>query len=451
MRREIVPVRFAGDGSGEAPLTWAQADHWQAIAAAGQAATFGGSFAMPPSFTRDSASVLLSTLLGRHQALRTRLRFTADGSPRQVCSADGVIELLVAADADDPAAVAEQLVAEFRTTPFDFEQDWPVRMAVVPDDGFVHLVIVYLHLALDGGAAAVLMAEFDFTAPDLGVPTAPVTAVQPLAQAESQSQPSALRASAAALRYFGRVFRSVPLRLFEPRYPGPAEYRALRFRSPATRPALERIATEHEVSLPTAMLAVFAIGVARYRGDGQVWAMQLVSNRFRPGLAEAVSILVQASPCALDVGASTLAEALGQARSALLLSYKHAYYESGRCEQIRQQIGRERGAEVEISCYYNDRLGLLPPASASAGGADLGALLGQGELLADYGGPALPEFPLFFNVDSGGGVVEFPMTYDARYFTPDDLSRLARLVEEAAVELALTPDRPVLEQALLHR
>lgn len=450
-QRRSIAVEFSGAGCGEGPLTWAQADHWRAIAAAGRAATFGGSFEMPPSFTVESAVELLRAMLGRHQALRTRLSFHA-GEPRQVCAATGTVDLLVCEPENEAAEVlAQQLEAELRNRDFDYERDWPVRMAVVIGRDCLHLVVVYLHLALDGGAAAVLMSEFDAGGSQPPGPDTPVIAITPLEQAYSQSQPAALRTSAAAGRYFDHVFERVPAQLFgAPRRAGAPQYRAVRYRTPATRPALALAATRFDVPRSTVMLAAFAIGLARYRHDGRVWAMQLVSNRFRPGLADAVGILVQASPLLLELTAATVGQVVRLARSALLLSFKHAYYEAGSCDRARLAAGARRGVEIEVSCYYNDRLGVLPPDPGPLDTARLEpaqavpTLLAQGVLSTDLSVSALPEFPLFFNVDSQLGVVEFPISYDARYFDADEIAGLARMVERAAVELALTPDRPVL-------
>ncbi len=441
-----VPVCFAGPGSGTAPLTWAQQEHWKGIVEAGHAATFGGAFPMPAGTTVEQVAELLRFSLSRHQALRSRLCFDAGGQPRQVCFDSGEIDLAVLeAGSADPGELAERLYLEYRLRDFDFENEWPVRMAVITAGGILtHLVVVYLHLAVDGGGIAALLADLAARDPATGAPAGPVTAPQPAELARQQAGPGAQRQSAASLRYFQHVWRTADPALFgSPARGGAARYHALRYRSPATGPALQRIAAEQDASLSSAMLAVFAVGLARFLGRGSVWAMLLVSNRFRPGLADSVCIAVQSSPCMLDVAGISLAEAVTRARAGLLQTYKNAYYDSLARDRLIEGIVLERGAAVQICCYYNDRLGVLPPPPGSpASDAQLRAVLGTGRCEDDFAGPALPRFPLFFNVEFSDGTIYFPMTYDARYFDRSDLVSLAEHIEAAAVQAAVSPEAP---------
>src|SRR6185437_10111162 len=90
-----IAVEVAGDGAGEGPLTWAQADHWRGIVKTGQAATLSGAYQLPDGSTLTGQVELLRFVVSRHPALRTRLKPTADGQARQVCSANGQVTLWV--------------------------------------------------------------------------------------------------------------------------------------------------------------------------------------------------------------------------------------------------------------------------------------------------------------------------------------------------------------------
>lgn len=441
--RRVIEVGFAGDGSGEAPLTWAQADHWQGVLDAGQAATFGDAFEMPPEFTLDSAVAMVRFMLGRHQALRTRLAFGPDGWPRQVCSASGVFDLVVVDPGASPAAVvAAELAEEFRATPFDYGRDWPVRIGLVPDGDHLHLVVVYLHLVLDGGGAAALQAELDYRRPALAAARGPVTAITPLEQARSQSEPAAQRASAAALRHFAKVLRGAPSQQFGPaRVSGPPRFEALRYRSPLMGPALARIAAEQGASAAAAQLAVFSVALARVLRQPSVWALVLVSNRFRPGAAESVSIQVQSSPFLLELAGVSLRTAVTRTRSGLLATYKNAYYDYRQRDRMLAEAAAQRGAPIQLGCFYNDR---LIERAVQDEPVDLLSLVDTGSWVPESA-RAVPNYPLCFNVDSAdGGITEFPISWDRRYLDRADILALAGQLETVAVATALSPDEPAL-------
>jgi hypothetical protein len=441
-----IAVEVAGDGAGEGPLTWAQSDHWRAIVKTGQAAILSGAYQLPAGSTLAGQVELLRFVVSRHPALRTRLRLTADGQVRQVCSAAGQVTLwVVEAGAADPVALAQRVRDRLTGTPFDYQREFPVRMAAIMQDGTVsQQVIVYLHLAVDAGGLSALLADLAARDPATGAPAGPVTAVQPLQLAAKQASPAGQRQSAASLRHLERVLRTAePALLGQPRE-GPAEYRAIRYRSPATALALPRIVQAERVPAPSALLALFAISLARQLGIDSVWIMVLVSNRFRPGLADSVSQLVQSSPFVLELAGCSLAEALARAQQGLLQTYKTAYYDGHRRDELVARIERERGCRIELGCFYNDRQDERAPSLPAEPASDgqLRQALGTSSW-QDEGGP-LPDVPLFVNVDHLPDALEFPVSFDTRYLDRDTVLRIVRGIELVAVRAALAPDEPAL-------
>lgn len=443
-----IAVEVAGDGAGEGPLTWAQADHWRGIVKTGRAATLSGAYQMPDGSTLAEQVELLRFVVSRHPALRTRLRLTADGQARQVCSATGRVTLwVIEAGNDYPAAVAQRVRDRLTEKPFDYRREFPVRMAAVMAAGQVRqLVIGYLHLAIDDGGLSALQSDVTARDPGTGAPAGPVLAVQPLELAAKQASPAGQRQSAASLRHLERVLRTAePALLGQPRE-GPAEYQAFRYRSPATALALPRIVQAQRVPAPSALLALFAMSLVAELGVDPVWTMVLVSNRFRPGLADSVSQLVQSSPFVLELGADcTFAEALSRAQQGLLQTYKTAYYDGAQQLELIERLERERGCEIQLGCYFNDRQDERAAGRPAepAGDDELRAALGLGSW-HDQPGP-LPDVGLFVNVDHRPDALDFPVSYDTRYLDRAEVDRIVRGVETFAVRAAITPDRPVLE------
>jgi len=222
-------------------------------------------------------------------------------------------------------------------------------------------VVVYLHLALDAHGMAALMADLA----NLGVVGAPVAGVQPLELARRQQTPAAQRQCDASMRHLERVLRTVPPHRF-PSCPGDTEpsYRQLGYLSPATWLAARAVAARERLDTSPVVLAAYAVALARWTGISPVVVMVAVSNRFRPGLAQAVTPLAQVSPCVLDVAEVTLAEAVTRARQATIGAYKHAYYDPARRVELLAVVARERGVEVDLSCFFNDRRGRGRPLPA---------------------------------------------------------------------------------------
>ena len=242
--------------------------------------------------------------------------------------------------------------------------------------------------------------------------------------------------------------RTVEPALLGPPRPGqPAAYRAIRYRSPATALALGRIEVEQRVPAPSALLAMFAVSLARYLGTDSVWTMVLVNNRFRPGLADSVSQLVQSSPFQLELAGASLATAVARAQKGLLNTYKNAYYDSYRQDEVIERVERERGTPVQLCCYYNDRQNGRPPAVPSPAGDDrlrddrLREALALGSWQDEPAGP-LPAVALFLNVDHLPEALEFPVSFDTRYLDRAGALRIAQGIEAAAVQTVLSPDAP---------
>ncbi|GAA3057644.1 hypothetical protein GCM10010484_57780 [Actinokineospora globicatena] len=443
MRVERVPVPFRGDGSGEAELTWGQIGIWQAIARSGESRTMGGLTPLPPGVTVEQVAATLASVVGRHQALRTRLVFT-DGRPRQslVDSGEVVLEV-VDATGSDPGAVAAAVQERYASVPFDYEHEFPVRMAVVRADGAItHMVAVYLHLAMDAGGLEVLIREL--SADPASLP--PVTAVQPLDQARSQRRPSALRQSAASLRYLEHVLRTVsPLRFGEPTEHRDPTFRMIRYRSPATRLAVDAIARRAGVSTSPVLLACFAVALARAGASNPVLAMLMVSNRFRPGFAESVSTIVQISPYLIDVADITLGDAVGRAARSTMNAYKHAYYDPDAQDEVVDRVVADRGEPIDFSCFFNDRrdadraptAGPDPTAEALASALSRSSAHWEDE-------PGMPRQKLYLHIDDADEppAIEFTMSVDTRYFTATQTEAVVRGIESVAVRTALAPDTP---------
>jgi len=446
-----VPVRFDGEGSGVDDLTWGQVVLWQSIMASGQSRTLGGVSGLPAGTTVEDVADDLRYAVSRHQSLRTRLCLSsteANEFPRQDCRATGEVMLeVVDAGDDDPAEVAAAVLLRLQTEPFDYENEWPVRMTVVLKDGVpARLVAVYLHLVLDAGGLEVLIADGAARPRDGSTP--PPVRMQPLEQTAWQRGPAGQRVNTTSLRYQEHVLRTVPLSRFgEPRYPGPASFRKVRYRSPALLLAARAAAQRCQANTASVLLAGFAVALARVTRRTPVMAMLTVSNRFRPGLAESVSALMQVSPYLIDVADVTIGEAVRRAERSTLSAYKNAYCDPYQQDELYDRVFAERG-EVDLSCYYNDkrRQGAAPTDGPVATEEEIRAALASSthEWVED---PEMPGSKVYLYVDDAPDAIDLQMSVDLRHFSPDDLLTIVREIESVAVDAALDPSLPTGVQA----
>lgn len=431
---ERILVPFEGAGSGVEELSWGQIGLWQSIEQSGAPKTVAYVAGLPAGATVDGMATALRFMMGRHQSLRTRLRLRPDAPPLQVCASAGEAVLeVVDAGAADPAEVAEAVAERYRTEQFELETEWPVRFAVIRSGGVLtHRVLVILHTSVDADGMAALLADVergDENAP-LGLP--------PLAQARRQASPNGQLQNATSLAYLEKVLWTVdPSRFGERKYPGERMIHQLELRSPATRLAINAVAARLGINTSPVLLASFAVGLARFTGVNPVLAMLLVSNRFRPGLAGSVSALIQLTPYLIDVAGITLDEAVARAARSALTAYKNAYYNPYQQDEVIERVERERGEEIDLSCFYNDsRLSDRGAAEVPATAAEIRAALDRGTVRwLNKANP--PKRKIFFNVFDTSGDIAFEVTADSRWFSPADLETLVRGIEAVAVEAAL--------------
>ncbi len=426
---ELIRVGFEGRGHGEAESTWGQREVW----GPGRTITLGGATPVAAGVAVADVVDALRYIVERHQTLRTRY-VVGDGGglDRQVLHESGEVALeVVDAAGADPAAVARAVTARYEQALFDPAAEWPVRMAAVVEGGAVASVVaVYNHLALDGTALDVLLG--DLARRDL----APDAGQEPLAQAHWQVSPAGRKQSDRALRRWASLLRAVPARRFGGDHTG-ARYRQLVFTSPAADLAARFVATRASLDTGHVLLAAFAIAVARLSGNPQTVAKVVVNNRFRSDLASSVSAVSQFGLCAIDTGDTTFDEVAARAFRASLHAYKTAYHDPDDRVALLAEVSRERGEQVRIDCYYNDRRKNRAPRPAQST-SDIRAAVADSSLRWEewlFDTPA--DETLYLHVDDTPDALEFTLCGDAAHLAPEDLETCARDVERVLTDAAL--------------
>ncbi|HEX5401845.1 MAG TPA: condensation domain-containing protein [Pseudonocardiaceae bacterium] len=421
----MVPFRGVGAGIGE--LSWGQAEIWSAMVTQQSSLHIGGVAEFPVPKSLDEIVAALSWMFGEHQSLRTRLRF--DDGVRQVVAEHGEVPLRVV-DVDDdadPAKIAADIDAEFREVDFDYEHEWPVRLALIRQHGVpTHLVAIYCHLAIDLAGMNALFGNglFALLFTDGGADLPEVDTLEPLAQVAWQRSPAGRRHDKAVQRYWRRQVAGIPASRFT--VPGDEQlprHWQVTFRSSALQLALQSIAARTSAESSTILLAAAATALVHVTGRGPAVFQIIVSNRFRPGLADTVSVVSQGGLCVIDVAVASFDDVIERTARSAMKAYLNAYFDRNAKETMLDEIGRERGERIELTCFYNDRRAQDSRIPTGPPPTPKRLAEANAETTIEWGPHAdKPWEPLFVNVnDAGPDVVEILLQADTRRFSPDQM------------------------------
>jgi hypothetical protein len=326
----------------------------------------------------------------------------------------------------------------YTATNFDYESEWPVRMAVITARGVAtHVAEMFCHLAVDAFGLAALRDDVAARYERRGQ-APPVTATEPLAQAVKQRSPAGRRTHDAAMRYAERLLRAAPATQFREcgDQRSPRIWR-LTCTSPAGYRALRVLAAQAGVTTSPVLLAAFAVALSELTGVSPAALQMVVNNRFRPGLAGSVSTVTQSCPCVIDP-AGGFREVITRAFHAAMGAYKNSYYDLDGKNELFTRIGAERGTEIDLDCLLNDRrLGSREGADAP-GGADPAGLREELPKTTLTWGERddSPEEKLFLYINDAPGTLCYEVWADTRYVSPAGMEAFMRRFEGVLVDAA---------------
>jgi hypothetical protein len=445
---DLVPVRFAGEGAGTAPLTWGQKAILQDMRETGWTHNTSGAHRLLERTVEDIAA-LLSEMISRRPALRFKLGTGPDGKPCQVIAASGELPLSVRtvpdeAEPDDVAKYTNELWFSWLMTPFDLYADWPLRVAVIKHRGeAAYWVLTFNHLVTDGISCLLLMADLGFDYPiSTGKGSEPPVGLLELGRREQTPQLRAV--SERAIRYWESHLRDIPPLTFGlPRYPDGRQgkrYWHGTFGSPAAYLAMLAIAQRTGTDTSRVLLAIIAAAVGRAMEMDSVTARVVLNNRFRPGFAEAIAQLTQNSVITLGLADQTVDELVAQTRRALLIAGMHSYYDPDDLVALMRRLDAERGYEARISLRINDRRVSTRQATEAARTAEVT----QAEIerrmpetfLSWDGTIDYLHEQAFITIEDRPDTVFLQLIFDMTAFTSEQVEALCYGIEQIAVSAA---------------
>ncbi len=303
----------------------------------------------------DTVLAALGKIIERHEALHTRFTIV-DGEPHQRVHNGGELPAEIIEAGDDVDELAAAIGDRYTAIPFDYEHDWPLRIAMITRDGAPHvLVLCFCHLATDFGGSMIVLA--DLATAIAGSELPPNTATQPVDLARYQQSPAGRRAARGAATYWERAYQRIPASMFDHELDAPEDPRFHRayLISPALSQAAELVGERLGTGSSAVLNAAFAVTIGALTGHRTCALLTITKNRFLPQTRDMVSPLALEGLLVVPLAdlADFDAAVLGTARAALP-AYRYAQYDELDRDRIVRAESERRGEFVHPFCCLND-------------------------------------------------------------------------------------------------
>ncbi|WP_405669599.1 condensation domain-containing protein [Streptomyces sp. NBC_01530] len=361
-RPDFRKVEFEGGRSGTYPLTWAQKWMWRAVTSqAPRLERLNVPVVVEVPSGCDLADVLvaLTALIERHESLRTRFTVDETGTPRQVVTRAGELEVqLRDAGSEAVGECAQRLAEEMSAVPFTVPE-LSVRAGVVTSaDVPAMIVLVAFHMAVDGVSvrilsedlAAILRASFR------GLPYPPASVIgQPVDRLAYELGTEGKEASTEAVRQWEQTVARFPARML-PRStsaPETPRFQERCLHSAALTVASRTLGARHRVAPGTVMLVFLAELLTRRSGNTGCGVLMFSHNRFDDSSAALSGVMLQSVPIYLQVEGLSLAERLKQTQRAGLVASASGQYDPEHVHVMLRDLARRTGLRPDLSCGVN--------------------------------------------------------------------------------------------------
>ncbi len=450
-------VKFSGAEPGAGPLTWGQKAILRDMGDYSTQFSMGGMTHLAPGSTIEDAGARLTELMRRHAALRSRLSSDSSGHPGQEVAESGQVDLDIltipeGVDGADIGRFLDELMATWPLTPFDFQRDWPMRMAVVRQGGTcLHVVWALSHLATDGGSHQLIVADMmpgGMVSPSLSDPPR----MQILDIAASEHEPQLRQLSARTMRFWESQLSKIPALTFGEPVTPPSQagerYQRARFSSAAAHLAMQAIAIRTQTDAARVAVALIATAIGRATGVHPLTIKVTVNNRFRPGLAKVIAPIAQNSVVTVNVTDASVDEVVARTRSASMTAGMRAYYDPDDLSELMERLDAERGYAGRPSFRINDQRAMVMRAPQVADASDLTPARVSQKLeqtALTWLGP-MDDMGLYDQamvlIENRRDVLSLHLMWDSWSLSSQQVEALLRGVEEVAVEAAFDPTAP---------
>lgn len=393
----------------------------------------------------------LTTLMQRHEALRTRFTTTETGEPRQVILPAQPWNLAVVDLQDTPPEQQAQTVKQWAIAdakrPFHLLQDLPLRTTLLKLSPVRHvLLICFHHIALDGWSLGLLVEELTvlYEALHAGrVPTLPTLPIQYVDFTLWQRQLVQDRQLDAQLAYWQRQLAGdLPVLQLPTDFPSAT---ASSFKGhtqswmlPDVLPALKRLNQQARTTLFMTLLAAFQVLLHRYSGQADILVGSPIANRNRAETERLMGVLLNTLVLRTDLsGNPRFREVLQRVKEVTLGAYTN---QDVPFEKLVEILRPERS--LSHNPLFQTWFALNAPPIASRTLADL--TLSPLEIDRETA-----QFDLSLEIQEVGDRLCGRVEYSTERFTADTITRLQGHFTTLLEAIAANPDQRLSELPLL--
>ncbi|NLU80659.1 amino acid adenylation domain-containing protein [Micromonospora sp. HNM0581] len=352
-----------------APLSLGQEQLWfvQQLASEAPIYTVAGALRMRGALDVATLRRALSTIVARHESLRTRL-IVVDGLPVQQIDDPVAVELPVT-DLSSGDATAEDALRRFTADeaarPFDLATGPLLRLRLARLDTDLHvLVLVAHHTVFDGWSYGVFQSELaalyeaEVAGRPSGLPELPVQFADYAYWERDRLRGAALDRLVEYWRETLRGVPAVPLPTDRPRpkvqsFEGDARVVVV---DADTLDGLRSLSRKEETTLFVTLVAAFQTLLYRLSGQDDIVVGTASANRSRTELAPMIGYLVNTLPIRTDLsGDPTFVELLARVKAGTLQAYAHQDLPFAKMvEALRVDRDPSRSPIFQIGFTYAD-------------------------------------------------------------------------------------------------
>ncbi|WP_204003740.1 condensation domain-containing protein [Micromonospora lutea] len=425
----------------DAEATWGQRAIWSCIQFMGEHDPYfnaGRVLPVPQRCGLTDVADALGELLRRHETLRTVFE-PAGSTLRQTVQGAGELPVAVEplSNAGDASADGAAWARMYELAGLAFRmREWPVRIAVLTEDDRPRFVaMVFSHLAVDHTGADLVMADL---AELLAGRRPPLPERQPIDQAEYERSAAGQATSAAALRHWVRVLRSIPASIFDYRTHETGEHRFRRMimYSEAVTVAAAVAAARLRVTSSAVLLAAEALVLGRYTGH-EVVPVQLICANRDAERDRLVGTVAGDGVVRVDLAQDSFARIVRRTFLAAVGAYRFGYYDPEAAWRMRAAEHLARGAVLGIGVYFNDvrdSVSSVRPTDP-VDGQSL-RRIAAATRIEESGGWGLMDARVFLTVAAAGSSTRLSMLCDTAYVPTDDIVALLRGIERVVIAAA---------------
>ncbi|OAH10420.1 condensation domain-containing protein [Streptomyces jeddahensis] len=309
--------------------------------------------------TPDMAAVLhaFAVVVAHFEALRTLYPRDADGHPRAVVVASGVLQVDEYA-CDAPATYDELNDFTVRLAEPGFApDDLPLRAAVITMDGRpIHIALSLHHFSADTTAARIVAEHIARLAADPGADLG--SGWQPRQIASFEASPSGLRHAHRVDTHDRAMLRQSAMpELQAPASHGDAVYNFVCLESAAVTLAAARLAKQYRTSVAAVLQAAYACALAEHIGIGNCVFNTVMANRQTTFAREAVAHIAGRAlvPVDTSLGSDRFPALCRAVDAALVRSSSVSLREPDRYARSLDEVSTELGRSAHNPYVVNIR------------------------------------------------------------------------------------------------